>query len=134
MTIHIAPEPDFSYVSFETDVPQENYGQLIQKLIDVFKPGKFMINVLAPSVGAVKQRHRKKQRILESKTAVVVGASNTNLSNGMTSNFETVHGLNLYEELLCTDGTNEFFQADLQMVHYKHCDIIFARYVAEGIS
>lgn len=152
MTIHITPEPEFSFVSFETDVPQENYGQLIKKLINIFQPGKFMVNILAPSVAAVKQRHRKKQRTLVGGGAGAVaktmdkasvgvgggGAGGVQLApNGMASlgsGAEAVHGLNLYEELLCSDVADDFFQADLQMVHYKQCDIIFARYVAEGIS
>uniref|UniRef100_UPI00398F575A S-adenosylmethionine decarboxylase proenzyme isoform X4 n=1 Tax=Pristiophorus japonicus TaxID=55135 RepID=UPI00398F575A len=41
-TIHITPEPDFSYVSFETNLAQTSYDDLIKKIVDVFKPGKFV--------------------------------------------------------------------------------------------
>ncbi|XP_072356129.1 S-adenosylmethionine decarboxylase proenzyme isoform X3 [Scyliorhinus torazame] len=41
-TIHITPEPDFSYVSFETNLAQTSYDDLIKKVVDVFKPGKFV--------------------------------------------------------------------------------------------
>ncbi|KAL8186376.1 UNVERIFIED_CONTAM: AMP deaminase [Gekko kuhli] len=41
-TIHITPEPEFSYVSFETNISQTSYDDLIRKVIDIFKPGKFV--------------------------------------------------------------------------------------------
>ncbi|KAG7260630.1 hypothetical protein CRUP_036989, partial [Coryphaenoides rupestris] len=41
-TIHITPEPEFSYVSFETNLSQTSYDDLVQKVVDVFKPGKFV--------------------------------------------------------------------------------------------
>uniref|UniRef100_A0A8C6SBA6 Adenosylmethionine decarboxylase 1 n=1 Tax=Neogobius melanostomus TaxID=47308 RepID=A0A8C6SBA6_9GOBI len=41
-TIHITPEPEFSYVSFETNLSQTSYDDLIQKVVEVFKPGKFV--------------------------------------------------------------------------------------------
>ncbi|KAG8582472.1 hypothetical protein GDO81_008067 [Engystomops pustulosus] len=41
-TIHITPEPEFSYVSFETNMSQTTYDDLISKVVDVFKPRKFV--------------------------------------------------------------------------------------------
>ncbi|XP_044532643.1 S-adenosylmethionine decarboxylase proenzyme isoform X2 [Gracilinanus agilis] len=41
-TIHITPEPEFSYVSFETNIGQTSYDDLIRKVVEVFKPGKFV--------------------------------------------------------------------------------------------
>uniref|UniRef100_A0A8C5Q582 S-adenosylmethionine decarboxylase proenzyme n=1 Tax=Leptobrachium leishanense TaxID=445787 RepID=A0A8C5Q582_9ANUR len=41
-TIHITPEPEFSYVSFETNVSLTSYDDLISKVVDVFKPRKFV--------------------------------------------------------------------------------------------
>ncbi|XP_026582394.1 S-adenosylmethionine decarboxylase proenzyme [Pseudonaja textilis] len=41
-TIHITPEPEFSYVSFETNISQTSYDDLTRKVIDIFKPGKFV--------------------------------------------------------------------------------------------
>nr|XP_021487215.1 S-adenosylmethionine decarboxylase proenzyme-like [Meriones unguiculatus] len=41
-TIHITPEPEFSYVSFETNLSQTSYDDLIGKAVEVFKPGKFV--------------------------------------------------------------------------------------------
>uniref|UniRef100_A0A3P8S295 S-adenosylmethionine decarboxylase proenzyme n=1 Tax=Amphiprion percula TaxID=161767 RepID=A0A3P8S295_AMPPE len=41
-TIHITPEPEFSYVSFETNLSQTSYDDLVRKVVEVFKPGKFV--------------------------------------------------------------------------------------------
>lgn len=45
MTIHITPEPDFSYVSFETNVPVSSYKEIIGRVLDTFLPGKFTVTV-----------------------------------------------------------------------------------------
>lgn len=50
MTIHITPEPDFSYVSFESNVASSSYGDLIARVIDTFQPGKFIVTVFANKV------------------------------------------------------------------------------------
>uniref|UniRef100_A0A1B6CEE2 S-adenosylmethionine decarboxylase proenzyme n=2 Tax=Clastoptera arizonana TaxID=38151 RepID=A0A1B6CEE2_9HEMI len=47
MTIHITPEPDFSYVSFETNIPKSSYEEVIKRVLDVFRPAKFVVTVFA---------------------------------------------------------------------------------------
>ncbi|XP_065208129.1 S-adenosylmethionine decarboxylase proenzyme isoform X2 [Planococcus citri] len=47
MTIHITPEPEFSYVSFETNVPLSSYEELIRRVVKTFQPGKFIVTLLA---------------------------------------------------------------------------------------
>ncbi|XP_033236164.1 S-adenosylmethionine decarboxylase proenzyme isoform X1 [Drosophila pseudoobscura] len=47
MTIHITPENLFSYVSFETNVAMTNYRNLINQVINTFKPGKFIVTIFA---------------------------------------------------------------------------------------
>uniref|UniRef100_A0A336LU59 S-adenosylmethionine decarboxylase proenzyme n=1 Tax=Culicoides sonorensis TaxID=179676 RepID=A0A336LU59_CULSO len=47
MTIHITPEPEFSYVSFESNISAGNYGDLIARVIDTFQPGKFVVTIFA---------------------------------------------------------------------------------------
>ncbi|XP_032758259.1 S-adenosylmethionine decarboxylase proenzyme-like [Rattus rattus] len=44
-TIHITPEPEFSYVSFETNLSQTSYHDLIRKVMEIFKPGNFVITL-----------------------------------------------------------------------------------------
>ncbi|KAM7321794.1 hypothetical protein ACRRTK_018635 [Alexandromys fortis] len=35
--IHITPEPEFSYVSFGTNLSQTSYDDLIRKVVEIFK-------------------------------------------------------------------------------------------------
>lgn len=53
MTIHITPEQEFSYVSFETNVASSDYGDLISRVIETFQPGKFVVTILANKVSAL---------------------------------------------------------------------------------
>lgn len=59
MTIHITPEREFSYVSFESNVAASSYSELITRVIDTFKPGKFVVTVFAnktsPAFGASRE-------------------------------------------------------------------------------
>lgn len=50
MTIHITPEPEYSYVSFESNVAASNYGDLIARVIETFQPNKFVVTVFANKV------------------------------------------------------------------------------------
>jgi S-adenosylmethionine decarboxylase len=50
MTIHITPENEFSYVSFESNIAASSYGDLIERVINTFKPGKFIVTVFANKV------------------------------------------------------------------------------------
>ncbi|XP_073830291.1 S-adenosylmethionine decarboxylase [Musca autumnalis] len=47
MTIHITPEQEFSYVSFESNVSMNNYTELINRVIQTFLPSKFIITIFA---------------------------------------------------------------------------------------
>lgn len=47
VTIHITPEDDFSYVSFETNAPMLSYMELITKVLRLFGPNKFMMTIFA---------------------------------------------------------------------------------------
>lgn len=57
-TIHITPEPDFSYVSFETNVAQECYAALTQRVLDIFKPGKFLMTLFANTGSEAKSYYK----------------------------------------------------------------------------
>lgn len=50
MTIHITPEPEFSYVSFESNIPLTSYVDVIQRVLDIFLPGKFILTIFANRV------------------------------------------------------------------------------------
>lgn len=146
MTIHITPETDFSYVSLETDVPQAHYPAFIRKVLATFKPAKFMLNITAPDLRQVAAK--AKARLLKGMAALAVNDGNVTGNTGSEktsvpvegskdgncdAELANVHGLLVYEDLL-EARFSEFRRADLQLAHYKHSDIVYARYVLEGIS
>lgn len=50
MTIHITPQQEFSYVSFETNVPQSSYKELIIKVLKTFQPEKCVLTMFTNEV------------------------------------------------------------------------------------
>lgn len=42
-TIHITPEPQCSYVSYETNLSTKSFTQVIGKVLETFRPGRFSI-------------------------------------------------------------------------------------------
>ncbi|CAB3230209.1 unnamed protein product [Arctia plantaginis] len=62
MTIHITPEPACSYVSFESNVPVSCYEEVITRVLQAFRPNKFVLTVFATpdSPGAEAARQLKK--------------------------------------------------------------------------
>ena len=48
-TVHVTPEPDWSYASFETNVPSKQTGRetadLIEQVVNIFKPGRFSVTL-----------------------------------------------------------------------------------------
>jgi S-adenosylmethionine decarboxylase len=58
-TIHITPEPDFSYVSFETNVSYHQYQELTRKLLKMFNPGKFTTTIFGGTAATSLDAQRK---------------------------------------------------------------------------
>ncbi|VDO06240.1 unnamed protein product [Rodentolepis nana] len=48
-TIHITPEPEFSYVSVETNVAMEDYTNFISRVLDIFGPSSFICTFISDS-------------------------------------------------------------------------------------
>jgi S-adenosylmethionine decarboxylase len=44
-TVHITPQPECSYVSFETNVPLSSYTELIERVISLFEPERFSLSL-----------------------------------------------------------------------------------------
>ena len=48
-TVHVTPEPNCSYASFETNVPVGQKGRetvdIVQHVVDIFKPGRFSVTL-----------------------------------------------------------------------------------------
>ncbi|KAJ1978681.1 spermidine resistance protein [Dimargaris verticillata] len=67
-TIHVTPEPECSYASFETNLALESHHPtssalglqaLVQQVVDIFRPGKFSVSVFKThsTAGAVSSRY-----------------------------------------------------------------------------
>ncbi|GAB7360595.1 hypothetical protein MBLNU230_g0477t1 [Neophaeotheca triangularis] len=48
-TVHVTPEPQCSYASFETNVPTRQTGretvEVVEQVVDIFKPGRFSVTL-----------------------------------------------------------------------------------------
>ena len=51
-TIHITPEDNFSYASFETNFPVSSYQVLLQKVLNVFEPNKCIVTIFSDNLQA----------------------------------------------------------------------------------
>lgn len=43
ITVHVTPQPEVSFASFETNIIEKDYSRAINRVISVFKPGKFSL-------------------------------------------------------------------------------------------
>ncbi|CAH1799859.1 unnamed protein product, partial [Owenia fusiformis] len=57
ITIHITPEKQFSYVSFETNVPKASYKELVNKILSCFRPGKCLMTIFANEASMARDTH-----------------------------------------------------------------------------
>jgi len=57
-TIHVTPEPEFSFVSFDSNVPLVCYKELLNKVLDIFRPGRCVVLLFADAYSmANKKKH-----------------------------------------------------------------------------
>jgi S-adenosylmethionine decarboxylase len=59
-TVHVTPEPQCSYASFETNVPGRQSGretvEIIEHVVDIFKPGRFSVTLFEAKANQVDVR------------------------------------------------------------------------------
>ncbi|CAN0058640.1 unnamed protein product [Scytosiphon promiscuus] len=56
-TVHVTPEPDFSYASFETNVRLPDYDALVRGVLEVFRPKKFTMTLFGEDSGMEDIKH-----------------------------------------------------------------------------
>jgi len=64
MTIHITPEPQCSYVSFESNIPASSYLDIVQRVLNTFKPGKFILTIFATKTSKAAPSHNELKRCI----------------------------------------------------------------------
>mgnify|MGYP001060612952 FL=1 len=50
-TVHVTPEKESSYASFETNQPLRSYGSLINNVVRLFRPKRFVLTLMADEGG-----------------------------------------------------------------------------------
>jgi len=74
-TIHVTPQAECSYVSFETNIPLDSYEDLIQQVILAFNPGHFIISFF--STEDIEIMHKKIARWENDNSGYIRGARTT---------------------------------------------------------
>merc|ERR1712059_144066 len=64
MTIHVTPQPSCSYASFETNTSSVSIA-LIQQVLDIFRPGKFIISFYATESSSTFKHHEELRNCLQ---------------------------------------------------------------------
>lgn len=118
MTIHITPEPGFSYVSFETNVPQASYKDVIQRVINTFQPGNFVLTVFANEVSAL--------RILVKRLCNLFPKFDVNLS--LLYRFQESLAADTAREVEKMSTFDRFKRQDVQYCKLKDYDLTYAFY------
>lgn len=83
-TIHVTPQKEFSYVSFESDADIKDYAPLVQKVIDLFRPGRFSAVIFSNELSAC-----GRDNVLDE--TALVGYKNVRLSQRAYTKYELVH-------------------------------------------
>lgn len=52
-TIHVTPQPECSFVSFETNAYKESYKDFVSQVVEVFKPESFTVLLFSETRGAM---------------------------------------------------------------------------------
>lgn len=69
-TVHVTPEPQCSYASFETNVPTRNHGgrdtvDVVQQVVGIFKPGRFSVTLFEAKEESDGKAERKRDKRLD---------------------------------------------------------------------
>ena len=69
-TVHVTPEPQCSYASFETNVPIHQTGretaEVVEQVVNIFKPGRFSVTLFETKPDVDLKRPEKKAAKLDS--------------------------------------------------------------------
>lgn len=66
-TVHVTPEPQCSYASFETNVPGRQTGretvEVIEQVVDIFKPGRFSVTLFEAKANSLEAVPRDESEV-----------------------------------------------------------------------
>jgi S-adenosylmethionine decarboxylase len=68
-TVHVTPEPQCSYASFETNVPHSQKGretvEIVKHVVDIFKPGRFTVTLFEAKPGSVSDESFSSSKLID---------------------------------------------------------------------
>jgi len=76
-TIHVTPENEFSYASYETSLPMPSYRALISAVLDLFRPGVFTVSIFEHDSGRVREQLRFSEYQVKNHTSTEFEAGRT---------------------------------------------------------
>lgn len=88
--IHITPEPECSYASFETNTPLKSYDSLINNVLRVFRPKRFVLTMMADEGALVELESHGHQQCLpfERTSLAVPGLGHYSRASSSSTTFE----------------------------------------------
>ena len=110
MTIHITPEPEYSYVSFESNIPLSSYLGVIQRVLETFMPGKFILTIFANRVSITQWRLR--ELIIE-----------------VSDQFQTSTAADSHQELRKCSRFGDWLRKDAQYSQFQNYELTYAHFV-----
>ncbi|VDK23524.1 unnamed protein product [Taenia asiatica] len=63
-TVHVTPEPEFSYASFETNVAMDNYPAFISRILDIFQPESFICTFFSDAQSSTYSTHAILEKVV----------------------------------------------------------------------
>ena len=61
-TVHITPESQYSYASFESNMPASSYLEIVTNILHTFNPGKFILTIFATKTSVAAPSHQELKR------------------------------------------------------------------------
>lgn len=114
-TVHVTPEPQCSYASFETNVPGRQSGratvEVIEHVVDIFKPGRFSVTLFEAKANAAEIRDLG---LLDDST---VDATAVESGKRRSAKMECIKGYRRIERIV-----HEFDGYDLVFRYYERND------------
>jgi S-adenosylmethionine decarboxylase len=100
ITIHVTPEPECSYASFETNANLKSFNSLIKNVLQVFKPKRFVMTLFADE-GALKEMTEDP---FSNKTIDVPGFGSYKMRSKSGTSFEEDYTFEMGNYMLLEDG------------------------------
>ena len=131
MTIHITPEPEYSYVSFESNIPLSSYLGVIQRVLETFMPGKFILTIFA---------NRVIQQLIHYLAYVLIDISPINAMEGCVNfcqivavlsfhYFQTSTAAESHKELRTCNRFGDWLRKDAQYSQFQNYELTYAHFV-----